>query len=332
MTLATNIRASIAALAIVLFCSHAYAKQDFFAQGNQFYDQGKFMDAVKFYRAAIQEEQMAPFAWFNLGNTLVQLNKHHLAVVAYRRSAELAPTFVRPWLLLGDLYFIHGDMGLAVASYKRARDLGDDSEHLHYALAECYRQGRDYTEAAREYEVVLKRNADRIECWFALAEIHEKMEDVPQAVRVLKEAIQLTPTAGADAYFYLAYLQLQQDSSKAAIAAMEDGLLLNPGNQMARRHLAFLYAEQNSPWMSIFTLEQGLSSQSSKDNRDLEVELGQIYFDQERYPEALDHFIKAWKSGSTQGRIGAENVGNAWFNLGDSLQAENAYRRVRLKE
>lgn len=319
-------------LVLILMRVPTFAKQDFFAQGNQFYDQGKYMDAVKYYRAAIQEEQMTPFAWFNLGNTLVQLGKHHLAVVAYRRSAELAPTFVRPWLLLGDLYFIHGDIGLAVASYKRARDLGDDSEHLHYALAECYRQGHDYTEAAREYEAVLKRNPDRIECWFSLAEIQEKMEDISQAVRVLKEAIQLTPTAGADAYFYLAYLQLQQDSLKPAITAMEDGLLLNPGNQMARRHLATLYAEQNSPWMSIFTLEQGLSGKGSREDRDLEVDLGQIYFEQQRFPEALDHFIRAWKYGSTQGRIGAENVGNAWFNLGDSLQAENAYRRVRLKE
>ena len=309
-----------------------FAKQDFFVQGNQFYDKGKFLDAVKYYRAAIQDGQMEPYAWFNLGNSLVQLGKNNLAIVAYQRSTELAPKFVRPWVLLGDLYFIHGDIGRAIAAYNRSRRLGDDSEHVHFALAECYRKGQDYTLAQREYEAVLKLNQDRMDCWFSLAEIYEKLQDYPEAIRVLRRALLLTVTAGADVQFYLAYLQLQQDSIPQAINALEDGLLLNPGNQMARRHLALLYQQQNSPWLAIFTLEQGVIHKSASEARDIEVDLGQIYFDQKRFGEALDHFINAWKGGSSQGRIGAENVGNAWFNLGDTLQSQIAYRRVRMKE
>jgi len=317
---------------VLAACTAASAGQSFFAQGNQFYDQGNFLEAIKYYRAAIKEGELEPFAWFNLGNSLVQLGKNNLAVVAYRRSTELNPTFVRPWTLLGDLYYTNGNMGLAIAAYTRARGLGDNSEHLHYALAECYRQLHELTMAEREYEFVLKSNQDRLDCWFALAEIQENLQDYPQAVRVLKQAIQLTPSAGADVYFYLAYLQLQQDSVKPAIAAMEDGLLLNPGNLTARRHLASLYQVQGSPWMSLFTLEQGLSKKGNVDDRDLEVDLGQIYFEQKRYSEALDHFIRAWKLGSAQGRIGGENVGNAWFNMGDTVQAKVAYKRVRMKE
>jgi tetratricopeptide (TPR) repeat protein len=319
-------------LLLVSCVALAQAKQDFFVQGNQLYDQAKYLEAIKYYRAAIAEGQFEPFAWFNLGNSLVQIGKNNIAMVAYRRSAELAPKFVRPWLLLGDLYFTHADYGLAIASYKRARELGEGSEHLHYAMAECYRQLGEHTLAQKEYEQVLKLNQDRIDCWYALAEIQEKLEDYSEAVRVLRQAIQLTPAAGADAFFYLAYLQLQRDSIPQGISALEDGLLLNPGNQMARRHLASLYVDQGSPWMSIFTLEQGLSPQGAPPDRDLQVDLGQIYFDQTRYPEALEHFIQAWKLGSTQGRIGAENVGNAFFNAGDSLQADEAYRRVRMKQ
>jgi tetratricopeptide (TPR) repeat protein len=317
---------------VCVFALGTFAKQDFFVQGNQLYDQGKFLEAVKYYRAAIQNGQMEPYAWFNLGNSLVQLGKNNLAIVAYKRSTELAPKFVRPWVLLGDLYFIHGDIGKAIASFNRARRLGDESEHVHFALAECYRKGRAYTAAQREYETVLKLNPDRMDCWFALAEIYEKIEDYSEAIRVLRRALQLTVTAGADVQFYLAYLYLQLDSVPQGIGALEEGLMLNPGNLMARRHLAVLYQQQNSPWLAIFTLEQGILQKTLAQSRDIEVDLGQIYFDQKRYSEALDHFIKAWKGGSSQGRIGAENVGNTWFNLGDTLQSQIAYRRVRMKE
>lgn len=319
-------------LIFLFLIGSVFAKQDFFSQANTLYDQGKYMEAIKYYRAAIQEGQYEPFAWFNLGNSLIQIGKHNIAMVAYKRSTELAPKFVRPWMLLGDLYFTHDDYGLAIAAYRRASELGENSEHLHYAKAECYRKLGEWTLAQKEYEQVLKLNQDRIDCWLALAEIQEKLEDYPEAVRVLRKAIELTPTAGAEAFFYLAYLQLEQDSTTKGIQALEDGLLLNPGNLLARRHLASLYQNQGSPWMSVFTLEQGLDTKNTKDRSDLHVDLGQVYFDQERFDESLNHFVEAWKLGNVQGRIGAENVGNSFFNSGDTLKAEYAYRRIRLKQ
>jgi cytochrome c-type biogenesis protein CcmH/NrfG len=41
------------------------------------------------------------------------------------------------------------------------------------------------------------------------------------------------------------------------------------------------------------------------------VDLGQIFFSQKRYDEALEAFTKAWKLGSPQGRIGMDNVAAA---------------------
>ncbi|NLB63748.1 MAG: tetratricopeptide repeat protein [Fibrobacter sp.] len=303
------------------------SEQDFFAYANELYDQGKYMEAVRFYRAAIANEQYEVFAWFNLGNSLVHIERHHLALVAYRRSIELAPDFSRPWVLIGDLYFIHQDIGLALAAYKRAVDLGEDSEHLHYAMGECYRLGGDYASAQRHFEQLLLLNPDRVEVWFALAEMRENLEDYQSAIELLDQAIQISPAIGADLYFYLAYLHLAQDSTRAAMVALEDGLVLKPQHNTARRHLSQLYEDAEMPWMAIFTLEQGL--QSNATDRELLVDLGRIFLEQNRYDEALDYFVKAWQQGSVQGRIGAENVGNALYNHGDTLAAEQAWQRVR---
>lgn len=303
------------------------SQQDFFAHANQLYDAAKYAEAVKFYRAAIANEQFEVFAWFNLGNSLVHLQRHHLALVAYRRAIELAPEFVRPWVLIGDLYFNHQDIGLALAAYKRAVELGEDTEHINYAMGECYRLGKDYASAQRHYEKILQQNPDRVEVWFALAEMRENLEDYGSAVELLHQAIQISPAIGADLYFYLAYLHLAQDSAAAAIVALEDGLVLKPQHLTARRHLSQLYEDGAMPWMAIFTLEQGLQNAAS--DRELLVDLGRIFLAQNRYDEALEYFIKAWQWGSVQGRIGAENVGNALYNHGDTVAAEQAYKRVQ---
>ena len=68
-------------LLLLVFSKGAYAQdnlgvsqvetRNYFILGNKAYDNGDYKYAVKYYRAAIKFGQSEPFAWFNLGNTLV---------------------------------------------------------------------------------------------------------------------------------------------------------------------------------------------------------------------------------------------------------------------
>lgn len=313
--------------ALLSLCSSLAFAEEYFMKANALYDEGRFKEAVPFYRAAIDEERYEPFAWFNLGNTLVQLKKNEVALVAYKRTVELLPSFVKAWVLLGDLYYIGEDIGSAIASYQRAIELGEDSDHLHFALGECFLKSAEYTLAQKHFERALYVNPDRMTAWYGLADIYEKLGDYEYAVKTLKNAIQQTALAGADAHFTISHYYQNMDSLPKALNAMEDGLLLVPQNIPARRYLAQMYLKANSPWMAIFTLEEGL--RYKKENDVLMVDLGQIYFEQKRYDEAFGHFLEAWKLGNSQGRIGAENVGHVWYNAGDRERAELIYKRIR---
>jgi tetratricopeptide (TPR) repeat protein len=105
---------------------------------------------------------------------------------------------------------------------------------------------------------------------------------------------------------------------------------MDPENASDRRYLAQMYVQNNSPWMAIFTPEEGLSHNKGK--ADLNLDLGQIYFSQKRYDEAFDCYMRAWLAGNSQGRIGAENVGHVFSNAGDTEKAENLYKRIREKK
>lgn len=311
--------------AVLLLCVQSFA-QDYFKQANELYDQGKFKEAVKVYRAAIREGQYEPFSWFNLGNALVQLGKNNLALVAYKRTVELMPNFTRAWTLQGDIYYLAGDCGLAITMYGRAVELGEDNDHIHYALGESYLKMRDFALAQRHFERALYLNPDRMDAWFGLAETYERLGDYEMAIKTLKKAMDETALAGADVHFTLSYYYSKLDSTKKSTVEMENGLLMDPENVQARRYLAQVYLKTAAPWMAVFTLQEGF--RYKKDVDALHVDLGQIYFDQKRYDEALEEFMTAWKLGNSQGRVGAENVGNIWYNAGDEQHANAVYKRI----
>ena len=320
----------LSSLVLITLCAlPAFAAEDYFFKANELYDQGKFKESVKLYRAAIDEGRYEPFAWFNLGNALVQLGKKEVAMVAYKRTVELLPNFVKAWALLGDLYYLAEDAGEAIAAYNRVLELGEESDHVHFALGECYLKGRDWTQAQRHFERALALNPDRMDAWYGLAEVYEKLGDYEFAIKTLQNALQMTATAGADVHYTLAYYYRSMDSTRLSLNEMENGILMDPENVSARRYLAQMYLKAESPWMAIFTLEEGLRYKNGI--ADLNVDLGQIYFSQKRYDEALERYMKAWKLGNSQGRIGAENVGHVYSNANDEEKAESIYRRIREK-
>ena len=233
-------------------------------------------------------------------------------------------------MLLGDLYYLAGDASEAIAAYRRAIELGVESDHVHFAIAECYLKGRDWTLAQKHFEKALQLNPDRMDAWYGLAEVYEKLGDYEYAIKTLRNALQMTATAGADVHFTLAYYYRSMDSTRLSLNEMENGLLMDPENVSARRYLAQMYVKENSPWMAIFTLEEGL--RHGKGKADLNLDLGQIYFTQKRYDEAFDCYMKAWLAGNSQGRIGAENVGHVFSNAGDTEKAESFYKRIREKK
>jgi len=317
----------IAVLFAVFAVASAFSAEDFFKRANELYDAGKYAEAVPVYRAAIKNGQLEPYAWFNLGNALVHLKQNHVAIVAYKRAAELAPDFAKPWMLLGDISYSYGDYGQAAAYYGRAVELGEKNEHLNYAMASAYLNLKAYVLAERYFEQTLNENPDRQEAWLGLAECARQIGDFRQAAEILQKALQKSVNVSPDLYYTLSYYYQQQDSLKAAIRSMENGLYLDSKNSSARRYLAGLYEKGNSPWMAIWTLEQGIAAGGGI--AELEMDLAEIYFKQKRLSEALDHYQKAMKAGSAAARIGVENVGHAFYNQGDSLQAEAAYKMLR---
>jgi tetratricopeptide (TPR) repeat protein len=77
--------------ALVNPVSSRAAGRDLFEQGNRFYEQGKFAEAVTSYEQAIQGGQSNGVVFYNLGNAYYKAGQKGKSIAAYREAERTIP-------------------------------------------------------------------------------------------------------------------------------------------------------------------------------------------------------------------------------------------------
>ena len=171
-------------------------------------------EAEQFLRAATQMKPTSHVAeghyraWVSLGET-IEKSKPEEALSAYQRAAALQPKEAEPHLSAGQLLEQENKYGAAEQEYMQALALDPRSTDSVMGLANIYMRGRRFPEAEEYLRKLLAANAES-------AALH----------------IQLGRVLAAE------------DKTDAAIAELQAGLKLSPGDDAAQRDLADFRADQ----------------------------------------------------------------------------------------
>jgi Tfp pilus assembly protein PilF len=220
-------------------------------------------DAEEFLRAAThlkptsQPAEGQYRAWLSLAET-IQKSKPEEALVAYQQAATLQPKEAEPHLSAGQLLELANKFADAEQEYKQALALDSQSTDAVIGLANIYMRGRRFPEAEDYLRKLLAEHADS-------APVH----------------IQLGRVLAAEG------------KTDAAIAELQAGIKLSPGDDGAQRDLADLYTTigKNELAESVY---RGLVAVRPNDP-ELHRRLGQALVRQKRFPEAQQEFITAVK-------------------------------------
>lgn len=167
------------------------------------HQRGDSSRAVEFLRRAIAQRPDDPGAQNNLGNILLESQRVDEAIAAYQRCLELAPDFAETHNNLGTLYRARGDLAAAEARYQRAIELRPDFAEAYYNMANLrVGQGR-----------------------------------IGEAVDYGCRAITLNPRH-AESRKVLGYAYAKLGELDKAAQVYRDWLVEEPGNPVARHHLA----------------------------------------------------------------------------------------------
>jgi tetratricopeptide (TPR) repeat protein len=232
-------------------------------------------DAEEFLRAATRLQPTSHSAegqyraWLSLAQVIAKA-KPEEALAAYQQAESLQPKEIEPHLSAGQLLERQGKFAEAEQEYKQALALDSGSTDAVIGLANIYMRGRRLPEAEDSLRKLLAEHANS-------APIH----------------IQLGRVLAAEG------------KTDAALAELQAGLKLAPGDDGARRELADLYVSAGKNDLAEAAYRELLAAHPNE--AELHDGLGKALLWQKKSPEAQREFLIALKL--------KPDYGNAYYDL-----------------
>jgi tetratricopeptide (TPR) repeat protein len=217
-------------------------------------------------------------AWLSLAES-IEKSKPEEALDAFEHAAALQPKEPEPHLSAGQLLERENKFADAEHEYKRALALDSRSTDAVIGLANLYMRGRRFPEAEDYLRKLLAEHAN-----------------------------------SAPAHIQLGRVLAAEGKTDAAIAELQAGIKLSPGDDAAQRDLADLYttAKKNDLAEAAY---RGLLT-AHPNEAELHRCLGQALLRQKKFPEAQQEFVTAVKLKPGLG----EAYGDLAFAAGENQQ------------
>jgi tetratricopeptide (TPR) repeat protein len=245
-------------------------------------------DAEQFLRAATQlkptsnVEEGQYRAWIALAQAITKA-KPEEALAAYRQATELQPKEIEPHLAAGHIFEEENKFADSEQEYKQALAIDSRSSDAVIGLANIYMRGRRFPEAE---DYLRKLLADHAES----APVH----------------IQLGRVLAAE------------DKNDAAIAELQTGVKLAPGEETAQRELAELYASTKNNDQAEAVYRELLAAHPN--DAELHDGLGKALMFQKKSADAQREFFSAIKL--------KPDFGNAYYDLAFAANDHKEYPLV----
>ncbi|KAK4538227.1 hypothetical protein CDCA_CDCA16G4252 [Cyanidium caldarium] len=238
----------------------------------------------------------APFAWATLASWHSTLSEHDLALLAAARAESLAP----PRLRLS--FELHRAVLQTRAELALAADYQRFSEGLARALMHLRQLHERRSSSSNNNSPVWSTAVVHLLLGLGLHARHEWLDD-PNATRVLDDAarhllaaLEIDPERAA-LWTHIARLLLDMGDYAGAADLLAQALERDPGDATAWNNLGVALGLQNRPADGVKALQTAL--ESLRDRRCYAMRaavldnLGTLYRQLCRYPEALQHYKRA---------------------------------------
>ncbi|WP_413164216.1 tetratricopeptide repeat protein [Capilliphycus salinus ALCB114379] len=167
--------------------------QDYAKQGDKFFTQGCYDEAVEAYDRALQLDSHGVEVWNNRGVVLTKLHRYHEAIASYEQALQLRSEYADAWnnrgVALGKLKYYEA----AVLSYDRAINLRENYvdawNNRGFALAQLKR----YEEAIDSYQKAAELNPDFYLVWYNQARCYGMQDKLDLALENLERAMNIKP-------------------------------------------------------------------------------------------------------------------------------------------
>lgn len=230
--------------------------------------QGKYEEAIDAYKQAIQLAPNQIFAWNNLGNLCLKINRNHEAMIAFQKAIEHNPTDAIAWNGLGDVYARSEYVDDAIAAYRKSIEVAPSLPHPWNGLGDIYARSGRPIEAVTAFQKAIKLNGYFMLPWLGLAHLYTRQERYRDASKAYQQALLLDPR-NSPVWNELGCLYLEAGRYEDAIESLAKAIELDRGFGWAYSNLALAHAKYEKQLESIPLYLKSLELLHNQEQRSL---------------------------------------------------------------
>ncbi len=257
---------------------------------------GKVDDSIAAYRKSVAAKPEVFESNLNLGLQLAKTGQPD-AETFLRAATQLKPTShvsegqYRAWLALAHTVE-NSKPEEALGAYRRAGALQPKEAEPHLSAGQLLEHEKQFAEAEKEYKEALALDPRSSDAVIGLANIYMRGRRLPEAEDYLRKLL------GEDAGSAATHIQLgrvlaAENKKEAAIAELQAGIKLAPGDDGAQRDLADLYVSASKNDLAEASYRMLLVAHPKE--AELHRRLGEALLTEKKFTEAQQEFAIAVK-------------------------------------
>src|SRR5690349_12131204 len=189
-----------------------------------------YLDALDYYRAALQKNPNSATLYNKVGITELMIRRNKEARKDFERALKLDKRYADAYNNLGVAYYADKNPGKAIKLYKKAIELHADVAPYHNNLGAAYFQKRDFEKAVASYSEAIRLDPDifertsragvlaqlpspddRAHYDYVLAKLYAKMGVPDRSLEYLRKALEEGYKQIGNVYKDTEFTQLRKD-------------------------------------------------------------------------------------------------------------------------
>lgn len=204
-------------------------------------EKGMENKAIDAYKKCILLNPNYPDAYYNMGNTLHNLNKHDEAVISYKKAVSIKPDYAEAYYNMGLVFRDQGKLDDAIKSYESFILLRPNYADVYNNLGNLFQDLGKLEKSIIAFKKAISIKPDYANAFCNMGISLKNQGNYTCAVKAFKKAILLKPNF-AEAYNNMGNALRNQDKLKEAIIAYQKAISIKPDYESARAQKLFQQA------------------------------------------------------------------------------------------
>lgn len=164
-----------------------------YADGINFFQQGKYEDAIESFKKSIKKYPDSVGALYSLGISYLRAGKLDEAIIELNVAGELDPELIEIYLALGECYFKKGQSEKALEIFSEALKIQTDNPKIHYNIGIVYYKYDRTEQAISSFEKSVELDPAYSSAYYQLGLAHVKIGNFTKAIKYFEDFLRLEP-------------------------------------------------------------------------------------------------------------------------------------------